>query len=172
MRRIAADAHVSISLLIYHFGSKEQLWRATIEDVFAKAVPDFGNDTAFHNAATSSERLSILIEQSVRLFAEYPALHRLMTLEGHQPTDRLIWLCDTYIVHNYKTVCKAIADGQRDGTVVDGDPAQLRMAITAMAAVPFSVSAEYQYLTRQNPFAKNEIEGTIAMIKRLIFKAE
>lgn len=141
-----------------------------IRKVFAKATPDFEYGPAFHSATTAAERLSILIERSVRLFAEYPALHRLMTLEGHQPSDRLIWLCDTYIAENDMTVCEMIADGQREARSSTAPP-QLRMAITAMEAVPFSVSAEYQYLTRHNPFAKNEIEGTIALIKKLIFKA-
>lgn len=170
VRNIASDAHVSISLLIYHFGSKEELWRATINDIFAKAVPDVEHDPEMLAATTAAARLSLLIERSVRLFSEYPALHRLMTLEGHQPTDRLIWMCDSFIRENYKHVCALIADAQREGAVVEGDPAQLRMAITAMAAVPFSVSAEYQYLTRQNPFTKHEVESTIALIKRLIFK--
>lgn len=170
VRSIANDAHVSISLLIYHFKSKDELWRATIEDVVKKATPDVEHDPELLEAGSAAKRLELIIERSVRLFAEYPALHRLMTLEGHQPSERLIYMCDNFIQQNYKTVCALIVEGQAEGAVVEGDPSHLRMAITAMAAVPFSVSAEYQYLTRHNPFAKNEIEAIIQLIKRLIFK--
>lgn len=168
VRKIAANARVSISLLIYHFSSKEDLWRATINEVFTKARNVFAGESMA--GASAADRLAHVIEESVRLFAEYPALHRLMTLEGHQPSDRLIWLCDTYIRQNFEALCALIEEAQREGAVQEGDPAQLRMAITAMAAVPFSVSAEYQYLTRHNPFAKSEIDSVIALIKRLIFK--
>lgn len=170
VRSIANDAHVSISLLIYHFKSKDELWRATIEDVVKKATPDVEHDPELLEAGSAAKRLELIIERSVKLFAEYPALHRLMTLEGHQPSERLIYMCDNYIQHNYKTVCALIAEAQAEGAVVDGDPSHLRMAITAMAAVPFSVSAEYQYLTRHNPFAKSEIDAIISLIKRLIFR--
>eukprot|EP01039_Chlorochromonas_danica_P018553 gene18553-22331_t len=33
-RQIAADAGVAQSLLLYHFGSKDALWRAVMDDLF------------------------------------------------------------------------------------------------------------------------------------------
>jgi hypothetical protein len=49
------------------------------------------------------------------------------------------------------------------------NPGRLRYAIIAVAAVPFSVAAEYQYLTKHNPFAPAEIASTISLIKHLVF---
>jgi AcrR family transcriptional regulator len=169
VRSIAKDAHVSISLLIYHFKSKDFLWREVINDVFghvAKAV--FLDESAFE-FATASEKLRAIVDRTVHLFSEYPALHRLMTLEGHQLSDRLIWVCDTYVKRLANAMSTLILQGQKEGKVIEGDPARIRLAITAMAAVPFSVSAEYQYLTKKSPFTPMEIQATIDLIDHLVF---
>jgi hypothetical protein len=92
-----------------------------------------------------------------------------MTLEGHQPSDRLLWLCDTYIAKEFHAIVNLIVEGQKDGRVRSANPARLRYAIIAFAAVPFSMSAEYQYLTKRNPFSSDEIDNTIALINKFVF---
>jgi AcrR family transcriptional regulator len=171
VRAIAEDAHVSISLLMYHFKSKHTLWRAALTDVMEHSVfRKLSSDPKFLQL-TASEKLRMFIAQAVRMFCDYPALHRLMTLEGHQPNERLIWLCDTYLKDEFKTICSIILEAQNEGSVIPSDPAQLRLAIIAMAAVPFSVAAEYQYLSKRNPFNPAEVQGIIELINRLVFKS-
>jgi len=166
---IAAAAHVSLSLLLYHFGSKEALWKAMATEMIqndSSATPGSEQDDP---SLSASEKLRQKIVRLVHRFASTPALHRLMTLEGHQPSDRLLWLCDTYIAKEFNAVVKLIVEGQKDGRVRSANPARLRYAIIAFAAVPFSMSAEYQYLTKRNPFSSNEIESTIAFINKFVF---
>jgi AcrR family transcriptional regulator len=169
LRSIAKDAHVSISLLIYHFKSKNDLWRDVIDDVFARmAAVEVIGESEFESAP-ASEKLRAVVARMVRLFSRYPALHRLMTLEGHQMSERLIWMCEKYIKRNSDALCALIFRGQQEGAVIEGDPARIRLAITAMAAVPFSVGAEYQYLTKTSPFNPPEIEANIKLIEDLLF---
>jgi AcrR family transcriptional regulator len=169
LRSIAKDAHVSISLLIYHFKSKNDLWRDVIDDVFTRmAAVEVIGEREFESAP-ASEKLRAVVGRMVRLFSRYPALHRLMTLEGHQMNERLIWMCEKYIKRNSDALCALIFRGQQEGAVIEGDPARIRLAITAMAAVPFSVSAEYQYLTKTSPFSAPEIEANIKLIEDLLF---
>jgi AcrR family transcriptional regulator len=165
---IAAAAHVSLSLLLYHFRSKEALWKAMVTEMMQKessALSDEQEDLSL----SPSEQLRKKIVRLVHRFASTPALHRLMTLEGHQPSDRLLWLCDTYIAKEFHAVVKLIVEGQKDGRVRSANPARLRYAIIAFAAVPFSMSAEYQYLTKRNPFSSDEIDNTIALINKFVF---
>jgi TetR/AcrR family transcriptional regulator len=168
-RTIAKVAHVSISLLMYHFQSKEGLWRAVIEKEFQRYSMGRVATAVRTEKWTAKAKLELFIEQTVRVFAEVPALHRLMTLEGHQVSERLIWLCETYLKDDFKDLCALIVEGQKDNTVRQMNPGRLRYAIIAVAAVPFSVAAEYQYLTKHNPFAPMEIASTIALIKHLVF---
>lgn len=167
-REVAKGAGVSLSLLLYHFQSKELLWRAVVENVRQKMELSHsaGNITARMSA---TERLKVHIRDSVAIFTEIPALHRLMTLEAHQKTDRLLWMVEQFIRADFNTICATILAAQMEGTVRKEDPARLRFAIVAMAAVPFAVSAEYHELTGLDPFSSDEIEKSIELINHLVF---
>jgi TetR/AcrR family transcriptional regulator len=167
---IAKRAHVSLPLLLYHYGSKENLWKAVIHTVVGERTMTAVIEKAREDGLSASEQLRRVIRHTVHSFAQNPGLHRLMTMEAHQPSDRLIWLCDTYDKQDFRNICEVILEAQSDGDVRKIDPGRLRFAIVAMAATPFAVSAEYQYLTRHNPFANAEIEHAIEMINRLVFE--
>lgn len=167
-REVAKEAHVTQSLLLYHYKSKERLWQSVMEDVH-KRLAFSKMDDGGAAPQTASERLRRLIRNLVETFAEVPALHRLMTLEAHQPSDRLIWMCDRFLKDDFHEFCGLILDGQREGKVQLLDPSRMRFAILAMAAVPFAVSAEYQYLTKKNPFSSAEIENAVDFINKLVF---
>ncbi|PNU03748.1 TetR family transcriptional regulator [Novosphingobium guangzhouense] len=167
-RAIANDAQVTQSLLLYHFKTKDELWRAVLQDIASMEKMEqllaSGDDTM-----TAAQRLMVAIRALVELFAKVPELHRLMTLEAHQPSERLNWIIENVNRAPYEAMCDLIAEAQAEGAVRKISPERLRFAIVGMAAVPFSVSAEYQFLTKRNPFSKIEIEATIDMICGMIF---
>ena len=167
MRQIADAANTSLSLLSYHFSSKDGLWRAVMQLVFERSRGLRSSDVS---QATATGRLRRWIANLVELHAEFPALHRLMTLECHKLSPRLIWIVENYTGEGYRKLTNLIRDAQKEGSVRDIDPARLRFAIMAMAAVPFSISAEYQLLTKKNPFSRKEIESTIELINELVFR--
>ena len=168
-RLVSDDANVSVSLLLHHFQSKENLWKATIDYAFSKMSISTITEASILANASNAERLKSVIRMLVTGFAELPDLHRLMTLEAHKPSERLTWLCETYIKDGFKKMCDLIAVGQKEGTVRPISPARLRYAIVAVASIPFSVSAEYQYLTGRNPFSQAEVESSVEFINRLVF---
>lgn len=167
---IAGDAGVKISLLLYHFQSKELLWRAVVEDVAARSpllhILDNGGET-YHSAA---EKLRAVIRRVVEASAAAPNLHLLMTQEARQPSERLLWLCETFIKSDFENLCELIRAAQKEGAVREVNPARLRYAILALSAVPFSVAAEYQFLTQRDPFSHAEVESAIEFIERLVFQ--
>ncbi len=169
-REIAKAAGVSISLLVYHFTTKEDLWKAVFDDLFNRGSTAAVIREEHLGDAPAAEQLKVVIEHIVQLFALNPALHRLMTHEGHQLSERLVWMCESYTKKEFVNLCNLIRRGQEEGTVQMLDPERLRFAIIALAAVPFSVAAEYQYLTKRNPFSPPEIRNAIDFIGRLVFK--
>ncbi len=165
-RAIATDAGVSLPLLIYHFKSKEELWYEVVRGmVNATSLSDIIDQST----ESATEQLRLIIHRMVTAFAEQPHIHRMMTLEAHVASERLSWMCETLIRRDFEALCKLIEKAQAEGAVRAGNPARLRYAIIGMASVPFAVSAEYQYLTKKNPFAKTEVRQTIELIESLIF---
>jgi TetR/AcrR family transcriptional regulator len=169
VRDVARSAHVSLSLLLYHFQSKDNLWRAVVDDLHERiSLPNLLQEGSVDQSAT--EQLKLAIRAMVKTFSDIPQLHRLMTHEAHQPSERLIWMCESFIKEDFNALCALIVKGQQEGTVNEFNPAQLRFAMVAIAAVPFAVSGEYQYLTKKNPFNAAEQESTIEILNRLVFK--
>lgn len=168
-RTIASNASVSLSLLLYHFRSKEELWRAVFLNFIDMTAVK--SDDRPPPGSSATEKLRFAIRRSVRLFAQMPDLHRLMTLEAHLPSDRLQWMCEVFIERDFAKLRNLIVEAQKEGTVPPVDPARLRYAIAAMAAVPFAVAAEYRQLTGHDPFDPAEIDHTIEMIETLIFQS-
>lgn len=167
---VAEDANVSQSLLLYHFPSKDQLWKAVADYVHShNTASTILHDETDLGTVSTSDKLRAVIRAYVMMFAEIPALHRMMTQEAHQPSERLAWACESYTRKDFNKLCELIVKGQEEGEVRSGNPARLRYAIIAMAAVPFSVAAEYQYLTNRNPFSSAEIESAIDFINHLLF---
>ncbi len=167
---IADDANVKVSLLLYHFQSKELLWRAVVNDVAARSpllhILENGSD----EYGSAREKLRAVIRRVVEASAAAPNLHLLMTQEARKPSERLHWLCETFIKKDFESVCELIRAGQKEGAVHEVNPARLRYAILALSAVPFTVAAEYQYLTQRDPFSRAEVENAIEFIERLVFK--
>ncbi|MEZ5656630.1 MAG: TetR/AcrR family transcriptional regulator [Sphingobium sp.] len=169
-RMIAEDAHVSQSLLLYHFQSKDQLWKEVVEYVHSlNTASAILHDEVDVGATSAAGKLRAVIKAYVNMFAKLPSLHRVMAQEAHQSSERLAWTCENYTRKDFDKVCELIIKGQEEGEVREGNPARLRYAIIAMAAVPFSVSAEYQYLANRNPFSRAEIESAIDFINHLVF---
>ncbi|BAI98784.1 MULTISPECIES: TetR/AcrR family transcriptional regulator [Sphingobium] len=168
-RSIAADAQVSHSLLIYHFQTKDDLWKAVVVNLAERFAISRVDEVVASGGASARDRLKRAIRKIVTMSAQYPELHRLMTIEAHQPSKRLTWMCENLIGEQFEFMRDLISEAQREGAVRRADPERLRFSIIGMAAVPFSVSAEYQYLTKRNPFSKIEIEQTIDLINALIF---
>jgi AcrR family transcriptional regulator len=168
-RSIAKQSHVSLSLLLYHFRSKEQLWRAVIDYLLSRhSIAQMLKNCP--SGASADERLRTVIRGAVERFAEAPGIHRLMTLEAHTLSERLTWMCTKYLKSDFNDFCEIIAEAQKRGTARKLNPARVRYAIVAIAAVPFSVSSEYKLLTKRNPFSSTEIESTIDFINTFVFK--
>lgn len=168
-RQIAEAAHVSPTLLLYHFKNKLKMWQAVIDHVMSEPLSiGLALRTLPDPDIPLRDQLLQIIRAIVQRFAQRPELQRLMTLEAHRPSERLSWLCDKYLSRDYEHLTALIVAGQKAGLVRQVNPGRLRFAIIAMAAVPFSVAAEYEHLTGRNPSSVGEIESTIELIELLV----
>lgn len=147
-RRIAGDAGVAQSLLLYHFGSKDALWRAVMDDLFAGIDARMANAQDAVRGGEPSERLMAAITCLVENCAEDADIHRIMTLEGRHESERLRWLVETHLRGNYLRACALIRDGQAAGIVRPGDPTLLYYTFIAIAGTAFSLAPEIRLVSR------------------------
>ncbi|MDY0069810.1 MAG: TetR/AcrR family transcriptional regulator [Porticoccaceae bacterium] len=167
VQRIARQAQASVPLLIYHFQSKENLWKATVEEAvrrFETRLDDLSQDAGL----SATEKLRQIIVALVQVNRERPEFHRLMSLESHRHTERLEWLCARFVRRHFATIVAIIAAAQAEGSVRQVAPERLSHALVAMAAIP-GQGAEFSLVTGHDLFSDDETQKTLDTINRLVF---
>jgi TetR/AcrR family transcriptional regulator len=111
--KVARDASVTQPLVHHHFGSKEGLWRAAVDHLFAD-LPELIDESSEAN------RLGVAVERFVRLAASRPALSRLLAREGATPGPRLDFVLEKYLRKPFDEAVKELKARQREGLVAPG----------------------------------------------------
>lgn len=146
-REIAKQAGVAQSLLLYHFGSKDALWRAVMDDLSADLQARARAAVAEAREGTIPQRLMAIVRAFIALCAEDADLHRIMTLEGRQPSERLKWLVERHLKAGFEATCALIRSGQAEGSVRPGDPTLLYYGMIAIAGTAFSLAPEIRLIS-------------------------
>jgi TetR/AcrR family transcriptional regulator len=166
-RAVAERANVTHTLVLYHFGSKDQLWIAMMELALAPYIAELRQEVSSEETVRGA--LGKFIEKFVRMSARLPQVHRIMTMESNQNTERLHWVIEHYLRKHFTMVRDLIRRGQMEGSVRECDPARLYYHIIGAAGTPFTIATEYKVLTGRDVFAETEILRNIAFIYEIVF---
>ena len=110
---VAREAGVTQPLVHHHFGSKDGLWRAAMDELFAEVRMFTAKD-----AKTSlREVLLRSVEQFVRLSADRPEIARIIAREGTAPNARLTYLIENYLKTPFTEFVEALGQGQKAGLI-------------------------------------------------------
>jgi TetR/AcrR family transcriptional regulator len=96
LRTLNRELGVSHNLLHQRFGSKWAIWRAAVDWGFGGLVGEL--EAADREHADPLQRLRSFIRTFVKISASRPELLRIVDAESTQPSDRLDYLCATYIL--------------------------------------------------------------------------
>ncbi len=163
-REIAARAGINQGLITYHFRSKELLWRAAVEKIFASLrtalVP-----LPTSPASDPREQARESIRRYVRFAAAHPELFRLMVEEGKSGDRRMQWLVDTYLRPFYEGFKEQLAESL-------SEPEQSLephafYALAGAVSLMFAVEPECRRLTGLNPKRKQVVEQHADYVARL-----
>lgn len=168
-RAVADRAGISHPLLIYHFQSKEQLWRSTMGDVIERYKAELQARLDRAGSADPRAGLEAFIENFVEFSARTPQLHRIMTQQSTQGSDRIAWLIEGGLRESFGQITGLIRRAQKAGLVRSGEPARLYYAVIGLGGTPFSVSTEVQLLTGRDVFDRTELRAVIEMIHAFLF---
>jgi len=166
LRAIATAAGVQHTLLLYHFKTKDALWHAVMGDLLTEFEAALGARLHALDGAAAGVVARALVRDFVHFCARHPELHRIMTIEGHNESDRLAWLVGRYSRPAFARVGAALATF----AAPPGDtPIQWYYAIIGLAASPFTLAPEYRQLAGTDPFAPEAIERHARFVTRLVF---
>lgn len=92
VREICLRAKANIAAVNYHFGDKQALYQAVLEDSQRRSIEKYPPNLGLERDATPEARLEAFVHSFLlRMFSDGPAAHhaKLMTLEMMDPTPAL-----------------------------------------------------------------------------------
>ncbi|MEL7536486.1 MAG: helix-turn-helix domain-containing protein [Pseudomonadota bacterium] len=97
VRDLEVEAGVQRNLVSYHFGSKDELWKASASRLFGDLNEFNAARRDVMKDLPARERVAYMIRSYVRFAERCPELNRLMLHEGKQDSWRLRWIVDEYL---------------------------------------------------------------------------
>lgn len=135
---VARAAGVTQPLVHRHFDSKEGLWYAAMDLVFA----DVRLFTTLDPTLPPLEALQRMIAGFVRLSAERPEVHKIILREGSVQSERLAYLVDRYLRDQFRDIVDLLRAAQGAGLIDDSiRPDLLLFLVLGAGSHLFSVSA-------------------------------
>jgi len=168
-REIARRAGVALAALPYHFTTKEALWRAAADRIFARLSETFRARMTGLDGVDLTTRLRLVLRDFVRFAAAHPELHRFMIQEGMRESARLAWLVETHVRPMYDAVRAMIEAAQREGMAPIGRPEHLHYMLIGAASSAYALSAEFELLTGVPANREALVAEHVAALERMFF---
>jgi TetR/AcrR family transcriptional regulator len=138
LRTINRELGASHNLLYQRFGTKEELWRAAVDYGFGGLVSQMQG--IFDPTVTEPlEQLRLAIRQFLIYSASHPELLALMNAEGRQDTDRLRYICSTYIEPSQVQIVRLLEHLANEGIIRRIPHATFFFLVTHGGAAPFTL---------------------------------
>ena len=158
-REIAAAAGVPQGLITYHYESKQALWEAAVDSVFAELAGDLGGALSALGDVDPVARWRALTKRFARFAARRPELHCLMTHEGAHDGPRLRYLVDRHVRPLFEASASLIREA-----MPGVDVAHLHYVLIGAVAHLFAVAPEFERITGRDPRTPEMVEAHAAAV--------
>jgi len=171
-RDIETEAGVNRGLIAYHFKTKDELWKAAVEWLFARAAAELALAEQHAAHVDPVGRLRYFVRAIVRLSARHPEVNRLMIEEGSQDDWRLNWLVEHFVRPWYKRVAALFEEARSMGLAPRMAFPHFYYILTGAAALPFSMAPEARRLARIDTMRDEFIDAHADALADLFFPGE
>jgi AcrR family transcriptional regulator len=170
-RAIAARAGTHQPQINYHFESKDELWRATVDHVFGRldaALAADLPDGIEGEGGVTRDRFALLLRAVVRAVAGLPELNRIMVQEATADSDRLAWIVERHTRSRYDLLTRAWRELRDAGEVADLDETVVYYSLIGAASLAYVNAPEARRLLGHDPiddaFVDAHADALVAMI--------
>ncbi|HTO55383.1 MAG TPA: TetR/AcrR family transcriptional regulator [Myxococcota bacterium] len=163
-----ADAHQP--QIHYHFDSKEALWKAAVDHLFAelgRAMTGLDVGAGRSSAPDSlADGFAEMIRRFVRFAAAHPELNQIMVHEATANSARLRWLTERHVRPLYDAVRMLWRRLCEAGIAAPIDDAVFHYVLVGAASLPYVNAPEARLLTGAEPtdaaWVEKHADGLVA----------
>lgn len=146
LREIAAEAGVTHAVIRLHFGSKEDLWRAAVAEMFERQERELGHSGLTDGGSLTAEGFRDFVHRYVRYCARHPEHVRIMIHETLRDRDRVRWVVDTHIRPAQAPLVGVFSRAIREGLLPEVPIPSLIYILTSASQMIFALGAEAKHL--------------------------
>jgi len=168
-REIAARAGVSQPSLNYHFQSKDELWRAAVERLFAQLDATLQARTDGLRGVDDLTTAKLVIRDFITFSAAHPQLHRIITQESKGEGQRIDWLVDEHVRPLYEMTTELFRRLVERGEMPDIPVAHLYYILTGAGPTIFVLAPECRRLAGFDPLRADAVETHADAVIGLLF---
>jgi AcrR family transcriptional regulator len=168
-RMISKAAGVQHTLITYHFGTKEDLWRAVMTEMHGLYKTKMQDRLKGVRKSDDVTKLRVFWEEFIRFAALHPEWHALMSQVAGSSDERLKWLVDNIARTSIEDTVELIRSSQKAKRFVEGDPYMLFYLLLGAATRIYMVSAEFEAITGRSMFNIDTVEQHIKTCMGIFF---
>ncbi|WP_430443686.1 TetR/AcrR family transcriptional regulator [Sphingorhabdus contaminans] len=155
VRDIAQAAGITHSMVRYHFGTKDQLWREAVREMFAliRAEVHAPVNQDIAEGLSDREVFVSLVDRYVRYCARHPEHARITIMETIRGGERLRWMVDEFVRSEHSQVLPLVKRMMDDGAIARVPIQSFMYGMVGMIQVPFilaeeaRIAANYDFMT-------------------------
>ncbi len=137
---IAENAGMAQSMVHYHFKTKEQLWRAAIEQLMRDLGKRFPLSRDELKDLDPVSRLKVLVRRFVKMSALDVSLSRIIVHEGITADPRLQWIAETFLRPGFAEFDETVKEGIEAGLIKDLPVYTITHTIISAAAMTYCLA--------------------------------
>lgn len=164
---IASESGTPVPLIVYHFGSKDGLWRAAVDEIYGRVHAHVATFAPAIAAASGIEWFRLSIKAHVSALSAHPQYMRILFQEGTQDSSRLTWLVDQHQSVLNAEYMQMIMRAQNEGLLPPMDPGYAKFVLSGALSLPFVLAPEYRLTTGEEPQTEDFIDRHVDTFIRL-----
>jgi AcrR family transcriptional regulator len=168
-REIAHRAGVSQPSLNYHFRSKDELWRAAVDGLFARLGATLGARLDGLQGVDEVTTAKLVVRDFIAFSAANPQLHRIITQESKADGGRMDWLVETHVRPLYEVATGLFARLAEQGAVPDIPAPFLYYILTGAGPTIFVLAPECRRLAGFDPLSADAVATHADAVVDLLF---
>jgi len=140
-RRIAEQAGIFQAQIGYHVGTKDDLWRATVDFLFTRLREHLNKAITSNLDEPLSDPVDAfanVIRLHVRHTAKHPELSRIMLMEASQKSERVTWLLKHHVRPTLAALELVWSDVQAAGKGLHLEAGDVFMMMIGLSPMPFA----------------------------------
>ena len=167
---VATAAGLTQSMVHYHFGTKEKLWKAAVEHLMHVRGNMFSLNLEDLRDVDDLSRLKVMLRRFISANAADPDLTRILIHEGMNDSPRLKWLAKRYMIRGYATFNAAIESAIQSGVVRRLPVRDITNIIVGACVLTFTLSRLLKEVYDELPTSAEAVTSLSDTLLEVLFK--